>query len=175
MSRWTHVAGLIRYDCCYYKDEKIKELLGKQYLWGDTVGMTTEEYNAYWEERERVHNSGEICVPYGSEGSLEYEISHKNVYVEPDGHVPCCADTTVSIWGDLRDFGGPEDIEKIRLWFEKITCSKEAPSMVRSAVLQVEDEWSSEPIIMYFKSKWKDGEEVNRIVVKRPRKPRKNN
>lgn len=57
----------------------------------------------------------------------------------------CMASTTVSVFGDLRDYGG-NDIDKLKEWFND--CCKQF--MVRQAVMHVIDEYADEPIIVQY-------------------------
>lgn len=77
-------------------------------------------------------------LPIGSEGTLEMSIWHN-----PDGG--CLASTTVSVFGDLRDYGG-DDIEKLKQWFNE--CCE--AFVTRQAVMHVIDEYASEPLIVQY-------------------------
>ena len=74
----------------------------------------------------------------GSESTLKMSIWHN-----PDSSY--MASTTVSVFGDLRDYGG-SDIEKLKEWFNEC-CSK---FMVRQAIMQVIDDYVNEPLVMQY-------------------------
>lgn len=143
MSRWTHVAGVIRYDCCLNNETQLRELLGKTYIWSNTDHMTKEERDAYYWDWQTSIAEGN-AAPYGSEGSLHYQISHQDVPIDKFGNTSLGPDTVVTIWGDLRDFGGKEDIDLIINWFKKITSR----FLIRSAILKIDDEGQEEPIVL---------------------------
>lgn len=106
MSVWTHVAGIIRLDSLGAVilrgspeeiNRRVKEAIVK------TLGQTSSLDSP----------SDQPCtVPTGSEGSLQYEVSHTGGEHELAwGHV--------SIWGDLRDFE-EEDVVELKAWWERI-------------------------------------------------------
>lgn len=72
---------------------------------------------------EYEENMKEKYLPMGSEGTLKMSIWHN-----PDES--CIASTTVSVFGDLRDYGSFEEIEE---WFNRCYGSMN----VRQAVCQV--------------------------------------
>ena len=75
----------------------------------------------------------------GSEGSLQISIWHNPVKNE-------MASTTVSVFGDLRDYGGKDDIEKLEKWFNK--CCEN--NWTRQAVMQVVDEYCDASTIFQY-------------------------
>ena len=79
-------------------------------------------------------------TPMGSEGSLEINIYHN----PEDSHL---ASTQVSVFGDLRDFGGKWGIEKLKQWFDEC-CAK---FIVRQTVIQIRDEYENDDIICTYK------------------------
>ena len=124
MSQWTHVNASFRLNSIgEITDERIEEIFGKEVCYDDL------EYATDYETMN--------TLPMGSEGTL-----HINIWHNP--HKSCLASTTVHIFGDLRDFGGTEDIEKLKSWFEKC-CSA---FMIRQAIIQISDEWQDEPIVL---------------------------
>lgn len=126
MSRWTHVAALFRLDSFYkITDEEIKKIFGKEVTWKQLVS---------YDERDN-----EKTLPMGSEGTLEISIWHN-----PDEG--CIASTSVSVFGDLRDYGG-EDIEELKEWFNEC-CNNEF--RVRQAVIQIIDEYADKPLILQY-------------------------
>lgn len=77
-------------------------------------------------------------LPIGSKGSLEISIWHNQ-------DVGCNASTTVSVFGDLRDYGG-SDIDKLKEWFND--CCQQL--CIRQAVMQVIDGYMDEPLIVQY-------------------------
>lgn len=125
MSQWTHVAAIFRLDSFgKISDESIFKAFGKEVTWDDLY-----DYD----------ESGDTkTLPMGSEGTLEMSIWHNS----DEG---CMASTTVSVFGDLRDYGGT-DIDMLKEWFND--CCKQF--MVRQAVMHVIDEYANEPIIVQY-------------------------
>ena len=125
MSQWTHVAAIFRLDSLgKISDENIYKTFGKEVTWNNL-------YN--YDESDDIKT-----LPMGSEGTLEMSIWHN-----PDKG--CMASTTVSVFGDLRDYGG-SDIDKLKEWFNE--CCEHF--MVRQAVMHVIDEYADEPIIVQY-------------------------
>jgi len=131
MSQWTHVNGAIRYDALripgldtpFYSQAEVKKFLG------NTASFEDDE--AVWD----------ACnVPCGSEGSIEFVV-HENP------SETSLAAFGVHVFGDLRDFGSDEDIEKIREWFKRVTTKKGV--MVRSAILEINVEYGDAIILRY--------------------------
>lgn len=126
MSRWTHIAAIFRLDSFdRISDEEIRKIFGKEVTWKQLIS-----YN----ERDN-----EKTLPMGSEGTLQMNIWHN-----PDKG--CIASTSVSVFGDLRDYGG-EDIEKLKEWFNGC-CNNEF--RVRQAVIQIIDEYADKPLILQY-------------------------
>jgi hypothetical protein len=122
MSRWTHVAGVIRVDSIpgVIPDPEFSKIF-----------KTFNYHNA-----ETMRNS--CNVPYGSEGSLQV-----SVYTNPATvGVPRFI---VTIWGDLRDFGDDNDMVLMKKWWKKTL--KQFP-MIRQAVLKVDDEHEENSFIL---------------------------
>ena len=125
MSQWTHVAAIFRLDSIgKISDEDIYKVFGKEITWNDL-------YN--YDESEDTKT-----LPMGSEGTLEMSIWHN-----PDKS--CIASTTVSVFGDLRDYG-ENDINKLKEWFND-SCKQFG---TRQAVMHVIDEYADEPIIVQY-------------------------
>ena len=125
MSQWTHVAAIFRLDSFgKISDESIYKAFGKEVTWDDL-------YN--YDESDDTKT-----LPMGSEGTLEMSIWHNS----DECHM---ASTTVSVFGDLRDYGGI-DIDKLKEWFND--CCKQF--MVRQAVMHVIDEYADKPIIVQY-------------------------
>ena len=105
MSYWTHVTATFRIDCLD-RDEMpnmIKKVMGQTLEFGEAP-----DPNTYY-------------LPYGSEGSLHYEI------IENPNETSIAA-YTVTVFGDLRDY---TDADAIIEWFESV-CSN---FMMRQAVI----------------------------------------
>lgn len=118
MSVWTHVAGIIRVDELRTDDVAQPDwdkIIGKELNWEDPEEI--------WTDRDE---NPESFMPCGSEGSLK-----KVIWENP--HRSSVASYTVSIFGDLRDYGNLVEIEK---WFSNV-CSK---LWVRDAVITAECE-----------------------------------
>ena len=125
MSQWTHVAAIFRLDSFgKISDESIYKAFGKEVTWDDL-------YN--YDESDDTKT-----LPMGSEGTLEMSIWHNS----DECHM---ASTTVSVFGDLRDYGGI-DIDKLKEWFND--CCKQF--MVRQAVMHVIDEYADEPLVVQY-------------------------
>jgi hypothetical protein len=129
MSLWSHVNGSIRIDNISIDEtreeflNKIQKLVGKQYSYEDLLAL---------EDREP-----ETILPMGSEGTLKYSI-----WLNPNRH--SVAQATVNIWGDLRDFGSEEDIDKIVKWFSNIINHVDC----RSAILEIDVEYFNYKMIL---------------------------
>jgi hypothetical protein len=131
MSQWTHVNGAIRYDALRIEGMPFNTLESYKELLGNTASFDDDE--KAWDK---------CNVPSGSEGSIQF-----NFWKNPDLHH--IAAFGVHIFGDLRDFGDDELVERIKKWFEKVTTAKNV--IVRSAILEIAVE-GSEPIILQHKS-----------------------
>ncbi len=131
MSVWTHVAGIIRVDGLRSDDTKPDwdKIIGKELGWGDP--------HEIWDDYDK---NPEAFMPCGSEGSLK-----KVIWENPNKS--SLASYTVSIFGDLRDYG---DLAEIKKWFERV-CSK---LWVRNAVITAECELGSN-----FTAHWDEAEE----------------
>jgi len=131
MSQWTHVNGAIRYDALripgldtpFYSQAEVKEFLGNTASYDDPIEA--------WDN---------CNVPCGSEGSIEFVV-HENP------SETSLAAFGVHVFGDLRDFGSDEDVEKIREWFKRVTTT--AGVMVRSAILEINVEYGDAIILRY--------------------------
>lgn len=119
MSQWTHVNAIFRLDSFgRIDDETLVSIFGKSV---DYDNMDEVEYDENWTVKDK-----EKYLPMGSEGSLTMSIWH-------NPNTSCLASTTVSVFGDLRDYGSFDEIEK---WFNRC-CDK---VFLRQAVCQVEVE-----------------------------------
>lgn len=120
MSQWTHVNANFRLNSIgRIPDEDLIKIFGKQV---DYYGMSEIEYDENWNIKDK-HK----YLPIGSEGTLKMSIWHN-----PDtSHL---ASTTVSVFGDLRDYNSFDEIEE---WFNRC-CDAFA---IRQAVCQVEVEF----------------------------------
>ena len=125
MSQWTHVNSSFRLDSMEeIDDDKIYDVFGRHVGYDDLCDFDGE-YKT---------------TPMGSEGSLEINIYHN----PEDSHL---ASTQVSVFGDLRDFGGKWGIEKLKQWFDEC-CTK---FTVRQAIIQISDEYENDDIIYTYK------------------------
>lgn len=125
MSQWTHVAAIFRLKSIgEMPDEDICNVFGRE--------VTGDDLCDYDE------TAGIKTLPMGSEGSLEMIVWHN-----PDES--CNASTTVSVFGDLRDYGG-SDIDKLKEWFND--CCQQL--CIRQAVMQVIDGYADEPLIVQY-------------------------
>ena len=120
MSRWTHVAAVVRID-------DIGAIFGNTIDWNAYFGkeLRYADDSETWNEAEE---HPERFLPMGSEGSLTLHIlenpnkNHLNRY-------------NVMIFGDLRDYDTPDVILD---WFkEKVN----GITMVRQAVITIETEY----------------------------------
>lgn len=130
MSQWTHVNASFRLDSISrIDDEKIINIFGKAV---DYNHMYEIEYDENWEVKNK-----EKYLPMGSEGTLEMSI-----WRNPDES--CVASTTVSVFGDLRDYESFDEIEK---WFNRC-CDAFS---VRQAFCQVNVEFCGTKV---FQREW---------------------
>ena len=128
MSQWTHVNAIFRLDSFgRISDKKIIEVFGKQV---DYDKMYSVEYDENYDVKDKAQ-----YLPMGSEGTLKMSIWHN-----PDNH--CLASTTVSVFGDLRDYS---DYNEIKDWFNKCCNS----FLIRQAICQVEVERCETKVFMY--------------------------
>ena len=115
MSQWTHVNANFRLNSFgKTNDEELIKIFGKSvdYYHMDEIEYDEEQY-----------------LPMGSEGTLEMSIWH-------NPNESCMASTTVSVSGDLRDYGSFEEIEE---WFNRC-CDSFGGFGIRQAFCQVEVE-----------------------------------
>ena len=131
MSRWLHVAAIVRIDsfgglfedeseCLTKEMDSIKNVFGRQLLFDD---------HKAWEEY-REHP--ERFLPMGSEGSLQMSL-----WINPKDYM--AARYTVSIFGDLRD---RFNCQSIIDWF-KDRCGKMESWAIRNACITVTNEVST--------------------------------
>lgn len=127
MSQWTHVNSSFRLDSMEeIDDDKIYDVFGRHVGYDDLFDFDGE-YKT---------------TPMGSEGSLEI-----NIYHNPEkDHL---ASTQVSVFGDLRDFGGEEDIQELKQWFDEC-CSK---FIIRQAIIQIHDGRENGEIVYTYRRK----------------------
>lgn len=122
MSQWTHVNASFRLNSLgRTNDEDLIRIFGKPV---DYYHMDEIEYDDNWEVKDK-----EKYLPMGSEGTLEMSIWH-------NPSESCMASTTVSVFGDLRDFSSFDEIEK---WFNRC-CDTVGKFGIRQAVCQVQVE-----------------------------------
>lgn len=101
-----------------------------KFYWGEMADFDYDDSDE-WVQQE--------FLPMGSEGSLQMSIWHNPIKNE-------MASTTVSVFGDLRDYGGSDDIERLEQWFAK--CCEN--NWTRQAVMQVIDEYCDKPTIFQY-------------------------
>ena len=131
MSQWTHVNASFRLDSFgRTEDEELINIFGKSI---DFYHMDEIEYDEDWEVKDK-----DKYLPMGSEGTLEMSIWH-------NPNESCIASTTVSIFGDLRDYGDYEEIEK---WFNKC-CNAFGSIGIRQAFCQVNVEGFGTKVFQY--------------------------
>ena len=132
MSLWTHVAAVFRVDCFrgLVPDPDFDKLFGKECLGEDGIEI--------WDDATK---NPENYLPRGSEGSLE-----RSIWVCPDPSY--AAAYTVSIFGDLRDYG---DVNAIVNWFNN--CCRKANNArgcnIRQACITVECENGNNAFLRY--------------------------
>lgn len=155
MSRWTHVAGIVRVDA----------------LIGVLPGVTDDKS---W--MDSITRRLQKNPPTGSEGPVRIEAFARSSILEtswgPDKENSELPRGFVAIWGDLRDFGEREQIESVTTWLntaflQKIVLVSGRPPMlfpwVREAIVVVVDEanenscrivWSEEEQEEQFEIVW---------------------
>ena len=113
MSRWTHVAGIIRIDSIMRHMKPVTEPdLGRIISWEDMCDADEED----------------SIVPIGSEGSLHWSF-------EKTGSESSVSWGNLHISGDLRDY---EDDEAIIEWIKSSTQSNDW--FIRQAIITIEVE-----------------------------------
>jgi len=111
MSKWSHVAGVVRYDM-FFLGTPINEPEFKTCKFGDNEKKWTE-----------------CNVPCGSEGSLT--VGKTDVYRNDTQ-----AFVTYSFSGDLRDYSYEDDHEELEKWMQSLILEK-GLMIIRQAVFQV--------------------------------------
>lgn len=179
MSRWTHVVaafrcdwiggeaapdevGMMLYDGQVMSPYGVAEqVIGRELTFPEANGLgidySPEEfedacqvYDSLWEEKEK---HPERFLPCGSEGSC-------HMFVNDEGY----GRKVVTVVGDLRDFGGPDDVQSVCDWFDR-ACSRVAA--LRQATCSILDEWSDEPPVMLesgARSVWMDTEDGGAVA-----------
>ena len=129
MSIWTHVNAVFRLDSMFpIQDEEIEKIFGKK--------VAFDDLSKHYKKQGKTKT-----LPMGSEGSLEMSIWHN-----PDAY--CIPSTTVSIFGDLRDY---DDVEGLKTWFDS-ACGSIPPSKgywIRQAVIQINVEGAGETVVLH--------------------------
>ena len=127
MSQWTHVHGVIRFDFLRMALPRpnFEALLGKT--------QTLHAMMAAYDRGEDLPDI-ETKLPEGSEGTLEWLL-----WENPDkNHL---AAFTVTVFGDLRDYGQPDVDRDLIPWWNAVTLNNPVQGlMVRNAVLCVDVE-----------------------------------
>lgn len=125
MSQWTHVAAIFRLNSFgNISDESIYKVFGREVSYKELFNFDEMDDTK--------------TLPMGSEGTLKMNIWHN----PNEESIPS---TTVSVFGDLRDYGG-SDIEKLKEWFNE--CCENF--WVRQAVMHVVDEYADEPLVVQY-------------------------
>ncbi len=127
MSKWTHLAGVVRYDSFN---------LG--------VPVAEPEFNTC-NFRDPEEKWDKCDVPCGSEGSLT--VAKCDVY-----RTDTQAFTTYSFSGDLRDYSYEDDKEKLESWIQSLIPDGGTPLMIRQAVFQVDYEDRKGTVIYQYDS-----------------------
>jgi len=129
MSKWTHIAGIIRIDHMPIGIEPLEE-----------------------REAEELISRGS---PVGSEGGLIFNVQ-KTQIIRPTGFSAVWG--SISFVGDLRDFH-VEDFPEIKRWLEDIPRRLDRrQSMIRQAIVLIEPEYEKERIFIFDceEEKWKE-------------------
>jgi hypothetical protein len=129
MSQWVHIAGIIRFDQFQIGEDEFSPH-PKDFL-GNTFNHLDDK------------NVKKKCnVPYGSEGSLQYEIipERRGMYLDT---------YSVVFHGDLRD-KGDEIIEEMKEYLERISRGQ----MIRQGIIEVEIEGSETKLFQYRGKNW---------------------
>ena len=128
MSRWTHVAAIFRIDSIgEISDNEIIEQFGRTVDWGEMADLIM------------------MILTNGFNKSF-FQWVAKAVFKWHNPIKNEMASTTVSVFGDLRDYGGSDDIERLEQWFAK--CCEN--NWTRQAVMQVIDEYCDKPTIFQY-------------------------
>lgn len=128
MSQWTHVAAIFRLNSFgRIEDDVITKIFGKE--------VPYENMNDSYFDDNGNQADKDKYLPLGSEGSLDISIWH-------NPSKSSLASTTVSVFGDLRDYDSFTDIEK---WFNK--CCNSA--WIRQAVCTVNVEFLGTKVFNY--------------------------
>jgi hypothetical protein len=128
MSKWTHVAGIVRYDAMPEGD---KEGVAIAVMNGNPLVLHTVKVLMRPDESELAFANpydllSKSKIPTGFEGPIKYAIVENSDKQNLDRYA-------VTIWGDLRNY---DNVEEIFDWFADITLDY----VVRSATLLVEVE-----------------------------------
>jgi hypothetical protein len=129
MSQWTHFCGCIRYDGLVFNEEAARRFAPNL---GDTVDF--DDPPEQWD----------VCdVPCGSEGSIKWL-----VWTNPQENA--LARWTVTIFGDLRNYGRYEVIKETIPWLSRIVENK----LIRNGIVEVEIESEGTYIFQYDGAAW---------------------
>ena len=128
MSVWTHVYGMVQgYVPENTTEEDIKKVIGVMRVWDDFVEKNIVTSQEWKEAFDKTKNP----IPMGSEGSMEYVIGFRES--EDYGKT-----AIISFFGNLRDYGGDEDLRGLLKWFMSIFDFVFAPK----AYINIEDYWN---------------------------------
>ena len=138
MSQWTHVAGIIRID-------SMVGLLGRldttERILRDRLGYTWN-YDDLGNKARDIHIDNSH-VPFGSEGSVQYEIVKTRSETGSGKHSLSWGH--IAIYGDLRDFDDPNEIYN---WLGNalVDVNKDGIS-IRDIIVSIVVEYSNQYII----------------------------
>ena len=133
MSQWTHIAGIVRIDAIMQDHTTVKPHVKE--CFGNTVSF--DDKSEVWDK---------CTVPYGSEGSLQYDIVYSG-HQDLEGTIKTASFSwgTVQIWGDLRDYDNHEEIYK---WLVKVSSKlKERHLYIRDIIVKVRVEYGKTYLI----------------------------
>ena len=139
MSQWTHVAGLIRID-------SMVDLLGgsdtTERMLRDRLGYTWN-YDDLGNRAREIHIDNSH-VPFGSEGSVQYEIVKTRLETGSGEHSLSWGH--IAIHGDLRDFDDPNEI--YRWLVDSLATINEDGLGFRDVIVAIQVEYADQHIIV---------------------------
>lgn len=147
MSRWTHIAGIVRIDAMPFDGDSI---------WIEELSRKLGTKVTFYSPKELWDLPRDKKTPMGSEGGVEY-------LFEITGSKNSMSRGVVSIYGDLRDFGGVVDTQEIIDWLNN-SFSDLHNCFIRQGVVQIEDEWEEGSGIIVWDGSWlfKPNQEISK-------------
>lgn len=124
MSRWTHVSGMVRIDHAQFFGP-----------------LDVATHFRPWHFESDNATIAASNMPAGSEGSLK-----RSIWTNPDSS--SLAAYTVSVWGDLRNYGTLDDMLALQTWFRE-TCA--VFRSVRQALLMAEESLREHSFLMAWR------------------------